>query len=313
MAADQSSGILPDGWTWGDVGHGSLDIAGLIPVVGEPADLANAAWYAGEGAYLEAGLSLISIVPIVGDAIGKGGKLAKRVGGEAAAKAADAIRTMDFEKTLGRFRSHPQLGPHIDGIIKSLEDWRKSLATTTPAAPPSKVTAPCPKAVGVLSSLVSKTPVPDSILARLTASERAALEKAIAEVEANSFRSRPGKAVFYSGKSGGDYAWKTAEESARNGVYDSVNTITDDLLNRPEFRDVLPRDAMAFIDDMASEKLAKAASGEITFIGNPETISATSVFRRVELPALLDNPKIAPASRDSLVQMKHLLDAKYGP
>ncbi|MFI6303636.1 RHS repeat-associated core domain-containing protein [Amycolatopsis thailandensis] len=32
-----------------EIGHAALDVAGVIPVVGEAADLANAAWYAAEG------------------------------------------------------------------------------------------------------------------------------------------------------------------------------------------------------------------------------------------------------------------------
>lgn len=59
-----------------DVGHVVLDLAGLIPGYGEVADVANAAWYAGEGKYLLAALSLISVIPTIGDAIGKGGKVA---------------------------------------------------------------------------------------------------------------------------------------------------------------------------------------------------------------------------------------------
>lgn len=59
-----------------DVTNTALDIAGLIPGVGEAADLANAALYAAKQEYLLAGLSLISAVPAIGDMIGKGGKLA---------------------------------------------------------------------------------------------------------------------------------------------------------------------------------------------------------------------------------------------
>ncbi len=54
----------------------ALDLAGLVPGIGEYADAANAALYAKEGKWLLAGLSLISIIPAVGDAIGKGGKIA---------------------------------------------------------------------------------------------------------------------------------------------------------------------------------------------------------------------------------------------
>jgi hypothetical protein len=55
-------------------GHVALDVAGLIPGWGEPADLANALWYAEEKQYLNAALSLLSMVPEIGDAIGKGAK-----------------------------------------------------------------------------------------------------------------------------------------------------------------------------------------------------------------------------------------------
>ncbi len=53
------------GWL-SDLGHGLLDVAGLIPVVGEAADLANAGWYALEGDYLMAGLSAASAIPFLG-------------------------------------------------------------------------------------------------------------------------------------------------------------------------------------------------------------------------------------------------------
>ncbi|MHC4913568.1 MAG: hypothetical protein ACYTE5_11320, partial [Planctomycetota bacterium] len=55
-------------------GHIALDVAGLIPGWGEPADLANALWYAKEKQYLNSALSLLSMVPEIGDAIGKGAK-----------------------------------------------------------------------------------------------------------------------------------------------------------------------------------------------------------------------------------------------
>lgn len=54
------------------IGHVALDVAGLVPGIGEPADLANALWYAKEGDYLSSCLSLLSMVPEIGDALGKG-------------------------------------------------------------------------------------------------------------------------------------------------------------------------------------------------------------------------------------------------
>jgi hypothetical protein len=70
-----------------DIGHIALDIGGLFPGAGEAADLANAAWYAGEGEYFMAALSVIAMIPIVGDLIGKGGKLVTYIG-KAGAKGA---------------------------------------------------------------------------------------------------------------------------------------------------------------------------------------------------------------------------------
>lgn len=52
-----------------------LDIAGLVPVVGEFADGINAVICLVRKDYVGAGLSAVSMVPVVGDVIGKGGKL----------------------------------------------------------------------------------------------------------------------------------------------------------------------------------------------------------------------------------------------
>ena len=52
-----------------------LDIAGLVPVVGEFSDGINAVICLVRKDYVGAGLSAVSMVPVVGDVIGKGGKL----------------------------------------------------------------------------------------------------------------------------------------------------------------------------------------------------------------------------------------------
>ncbi|WP_166665506.1 polymorphic toxin-type HINT domain-containing protein [Kribbella caucasensis] len=49
-----------------EIGHAALDVVGLIPVVGEVADLANAGWYAAEGDYVNAALSAASAIPVAG-------------------------------------------------------------------------------------------------------------------------------------------------------------------------------------------------------------------------------------------------------
>jgi len=124
------------GSSFSDIGHTALDVLGLVPVLGEPADLANAAWHAAEGNYLDAGLSLISVIPVVGDIAGKGGKLAKAVGGKLADKALDAIKALNIPEVLSKFRKDPQLGPHIDKIASALESWRQGLLNKFSDTPP---------------------------------------------------------------------------------------------------------------------------------------------------------------------------------
>ncbi len=67
---------------WSDVGHGILDVGGLVPLVGEPADGINALWYGAEGDTTNAALSAAGMVPLLGwgatggKAVGKGMKYA---------------------------------------------------------------------------------------------------------------------------------------------------------------------------------------------------------------------------------------------
>jgi hypothetical protein len=55
-----------------------LDLIGLIPVVGEPADAVNAGIYAYRGDYVNAGLSGAAMIPLIGQAA-TGGKLAGKI------------------------------------------------------------------------------------------------------------------------------------------------------------------------------------------------------------------------------------------
>ena len=54
-----------------------LDVAGLVPGVGEIADGVNALISLGRGDVAGATLSAMSMVPVWGDAVGKGGKIAR--------------------------------------------------------------------------------------------------------------------------------------------------------------------------------------------------------------------------------------------
>ena len=64
-------------------------MAGLVPVVGEVADVANGIWYAAEGNYVDAALSFASAIPLAGYAA----SAAK--GARYGAKAIDAAQSAD--------------------------------------------------------------------------------------------------------------------------------------------------------------------------------------------------------------------------
>jgi hypothetical protein len=68
-----------------DVGHLILDGAGMVPVVGEIADVANGLWYAAEGNTVDAALAMGSAIPFAGNAV-TAAKWGKR-----AVDAADAV------------------------------------------------------------------------------------------------------------------------------------------------------------------------------------------------------------------------------
>lgn len=74
---------------WGEWVHGALDGLGLVPVVGEAADGLNALIYLGEGRHLEAGISAVAMIPLLGD-LGKGGKYAFKIGKEVVEEAGEA-------------------------------------------------------------------------------------------------------------------------------------------------------------------------------------------------------------------------------
>jgi hypothetical protein len=84
------------GWwkSWGsDVTHGVLDVVGLIPIIGEPANLIGAGIYVAEGRYVEAAMDVAAAVPGFGWGA-TGAKNATKLGGavlEQAAKKGDDV------------------------------------------------------------------------------------------------------------------------------------------------------------------------------------------------------------------------------
>ena len=69
--------------------HTVLDFAGMIPVVGIVADVANSGLYAMEGDYLNAGMSAIGAIPLLGDGLAAG-RMAIRYGDDAVSALAHA-------------------------------------------------------------------------------------------------------------------------------------------------------------------------------------------------------------------------------
>ena len=79
--------------TWDKYGewvHGGLDAAGLIPGLGEIADGLNGLIYLGEGRYIEASISAMAMIPILGD-LGKAGKWSLKIGKEVLEEAAEKV------------------------------------------------------------------------------------------------------------------------------------------------------------------------------------------------------------------------------
>ncbi|MET9879268.1 ricin-type beta-trefoil lectin domain protein [Actinacidiphila glaucinigra] len=104
-------------WGWSDIGHAALDVVGLVPVVGEVADVANGAWYLAEGNYVDAGLSFTSAIPLAGYAAtaAKGAKYAD--------EAVDAYKA-------------------VDTTVNAVSDAKKATKAADDVVPPA---APKPK------------------------------------------------------------------------------------------------------------------------------------------------------------------------
>jgi len=75
---------------YGEWVHGSLDAVGFIPGLGEIADGLNGLIYLGEGRYVEASVSALAMIPILGD-LGKAGKWGLTIGKEVLEEAVEKV------------------------------------------------------------------------------------------------------------------------------------------------------------------------------------------------------------------------------
>ncbi|MFE9653200.1 DNRLRE domain-containing protein [Micromonospora sp. NPDC006431] len=106
------------GMSWSDIGHAALDVAGMVPVIGEVADVANGIWYLAEGNYVDAAMSMASAIPLAGNAVAAA-KLAKT-----GKKIADGIDTANDTRK----------------AVNATTDGSKALPTNTPK--PKETEAP---------------------------------------------------------------------------------------------------------------------------------------------------------------------------
>ena len=98
-----------------EIGHTVLNVAGMVPVIGAPADAINAGWYAAQGDWANATLSAATAIPGLGDVVGgerlgatalklgEDGVKAERLikdGTEAASSAKNAEKALDAAKTV---------------------------------------------------------------------------------------------------------------------------------------------------------------------------------------------------------------------
>ena len=121
------SGLDPEGLL--DGLQGVPDLVGFIPALGEVADLLNAGISASRGNYLDAALSLVSLIPGVGDAVGKGAKYAIKFADKGMArKALAALAKVDIASFFQKISRHPQLKKYAEHLRQAFNALEKKLA-----------------------------------------------------------------------------------------------------------------------------------------------------------------------------------------
>ncbi|WDN56123.1 SpvB/TcaC N-terminal domain-containing protein [Streptomyces clavuligerus] len=134
------TGKWPKMPSWKTIGHTTLDVVGMVPVVGEAADLANAGWYAGERDYANAGLSLASAIPGAGYAANVA-KLGNRAldatqAAKNANNATDAAKTADSAPVPKAADSPPAPKPADSGSTpKTAGNGTQTCNSFTPDTP----------------------------------------------------------------------------------------------------------------------------------------------------------------------------------
>lgn len=104
------------------LGHLGVDLVGLVPGLGEPADGANALWYWFEGDRVSAGASLAGMIPFLGwgAVAGKNGRKAADAGDGArsAARAGERVPHVIDKKIRGKMAKRGWTDESIDEVLR---------------------------------------------------------------------------------------------------------------------------------------------------------------------------------------------------
>lgn len=221
--------VLSEGWKE-ELPHIGLDVLGLIPGYGEAADLTNAALYAKKGEYLMAALSIISMIPVVGDAIGKGGKIGMYVskfGAKGGAKAGGAMAKLlskhmpKINKILSSLKSNKLVGQYADDMAKAVTKYADDLGTKAA----DEILPQLQKAIGV-------APAPKVSKNKYMAIAQSANNKRVAR------QNRQAIAQNLSGGEGEEQVTTTAPVASRSSDDDEIKRDADDILRRASQRKV---------------------------------------------------------------------------
>jgi len=180
------------------------------------------------------------------------------------------------------------------------------------AEPPKKPAEPAPvPSMAAAKAALAKRGVPSETLATLSSHEEVgAFTETLNNVDAIDWTKLNQKSgnIFYSGMVGDQPAWKVAAEMAKTKNMNWITDVSGGALDKN--RGLIPADAMDWLDTQLSKRLAQNVSGDVTFLGDLKTVATDRIFYKTELPELLKNVNVSPASKAKLLDIKSFLDAK---
>jgi hypothetical protein len=242
--------VLSEGWKE-ELPHIGLDVLGLIPGVGEAADLTNAALYARKGEHLMAALSVISMIPAIGDAIGKGGKIGaylSKFGAKGGGKASAALSKLfsqnmpKITKALGSLKSNKLVGPYVDDMAKAVTKYADDLG----AKAADQVLPQLQKAIGV-------APAPKVSKNKYMAIAQQANAKRVA---------RQNRQTIAQNLSGNEEPRAAVAEDKRIDIIDKMLSAIEKFGEDPEIIDVLGTDGLSGALEAIKDKILSNQDAE---------------------------------------------------